>query len=97
MEQITVSIHEIRDTATTLRMHNKSIERILEEIRLLVNQSDQYWQSKSSSAFRIKFNGLKNTFDSYYQIINEFASYLDKTCEQYELNENTLTQNINAF
>ena len=97
MQEINVSINEVRETANQVRIYNKEIEAILESIQSFVNQSDMFWQSQASSSFRTKFNGLRSTFDSYCHILNEFALYLDKTCDQYEINESTLTQNINAF
>ena len=62
-----------------------------------MNSLSQNWSSPAGESIVARFNALDSTFENYYKIIENYASFLDQAVETYDSAENTINAGASSF
>ena len=93
MPDIKITFQEVRERTREIRKHNQNLTDILNEIKTAINALESEWTSDTSDTIRSKITGMQPKFDSYREVIESYAKFLDNTVERYEGTESTLQTN----
>lgn len=93
MPDIKIQFSEVRNYAKKIRNHNNVLNDTLKEIQRIINALEADFTSDTSDTIRSKITGMQPKFDSYREVIESYAKFLDNTVEQYETTEGTLQSN----
>jgi len=93
MADIKITFAEVRTKTQQIRNHNKSLDETLIQIKNAINALESEWTSDTSDTIRSKITGMQPKFNSYREVIESYAKFLDNTVEQYETTEGTLQSN----
>ncbi len=87
MPDIKITFQELRDTASKLRSHNEKLTDFLTQIKNDINALETEWTSDTSDTFRAKITGMQPKFDSYKEVVEKYATFLDNTAQKIEETE----------
>ena len=93
MPDIKITFAEVRTKTQQIRTHNEKLSDTLQQIKSIINALEAEWTSDTSDTIRSKITGMQPKFDSYKEVIESYAKFLDNTVEQYETTEGTLQSN----
>lgn len=93
MPDIKITFSEVRTKTQQIRTHNDKLSETLQQIKSIINALESEWTSDTSDTIRAKITGMQPKFDSYKEVIESYAKFLDNTVEQYETTESTLQSN----
>ena len=93
MPDIKITFQALRDKTQQLRDKNKQLDQILTDTKNAINSLEADWSSDTSITIRDKITGMQPTFDTYREVIESYAKFLDSALAQYESTEATLTTN----
>ena len=93
MPDIRITFSEMRQKSQQIRAHNEKLTDTLNEIKSAINALEADWTSDTSDTIRSKITGMQPKFDSYREVIESYAKFLDNTVAQYENTEGTLQSN----
>lgn len=93
MADIKITFQEVRDKTAQIRSYNETLTQTLESIKSAINALEAEWTSDTSDTIRAKITGMQPKFDSYKEVIESYAKFLDNTVQQYETTESTLNTN----
>lgn len=96
MADIKITFAEVTTKAGELRTHNKKLDDNLAEIKRKINALKTEWTSDTSETVQRKINGMQQTFDTYKEVIESYAKFLDDTVRMYENTESTLNSNAES-
>lgn len=93
MPDIKITFEEVRMKAKQLRGYNSTLTETLNNIKQTINNLEPQWTSDTSDTIRAKITGMQPKFDTYKEVVESYAKFLDNTAAQYEGTENTLNSN----
>ncbi|HJC40240.1 MAG TPA: pore-forming ESAT-6 family protein [Candidatus Intestinimonas pullistercoris] len=93
MPDIKITFQALRDKTQQLRDKNKQLDQILTDTKNAINSLEADWSSDTSITIRDKITGMQPTFDTYREVIESYAKFLDSAIAQYESTEATLNTN----
>lgn len=96
MPDMKITFAEVRAKATQMRNYNDTLTETLITIKNAINGLESQWTSDTSDTIRAKITAMQPKFDSYKEVIESYAKFLDNTVAQYETTENTLNTNANS-
>jgi WXG100 family type VII secretion target len=96
MADIKITFEEVRAKATEIRGYNDTLTTTLENIKNAINALEAEWTSDTSDTIRAKITGMQPKFDSYKEVIESYAQFLNNTADEYEQAETTLNQNASS-
>lgn len=97
MEQIRISLEEVSQTATNLRVCNANLEDVLDYVYHLMNELSSVWSSQGSMELIGRFNSFATRFKDERETIESYARFLDFTVSSYQANESSITANAANF
>ena len=93
MPDIKITFQALRDKTQQLRDKNTRLDQILTDTKNAINSLEADWSSDTSITIRDKITGMQPTFDTYREVIESYAKFLDSAIAQYESTEATLNTN----
>lgn len=96
MPDISITFEEVRAKSSQIRSHNQTLTDTLAEIKKAINDLESTWTSDTSDTIRAKITGMQPKFDTYKEVIESYAKFLDQTVQQYENTESTLNSNASS-
>ncbi len=93
MADIKITFSEVRTQNQKIRNHNQTLDDKLKQIKNIINALESDWTSDTSDTIRAKISAMQPKFDSYREVIESYAKFLDNTVEQWETTEGTLQSN----
>ena len=96
MADIKITFEEVKAKATQLRGYNETLTETLITIKNAINSLEAQWSSDTSDTIRAKITAMQPKFDSYKEVIESYAKFLDNTAAQYEATETTLNTNASS-
>lgn len=96
MADIKITFSELRGKTAELRRHNDTLTTTLQDIKSAINALESQWTSDTSDTIRSKINAMQPKFDTYKEVIESYAKFLDNTVAQYEQTEGTLNSNASS-
>lgn len=96
MPDMKITFEEVRAKAAQMRSYNETLTETLATIKNAINGLEAQWTSDTSDTIRSKITAMQPKFDSYKEVIESYAKFLDNTVAQYETTENTLNTNAGS-
>lgn len=96
MPDIKITFAEVRAKKQQILKHNQTLDDTLKQIKNIINALEADWTSDASDTIRSKINGMQKKFDSYREVIESYAKFLDNTVDQYEKTESDLQSNASS-
>lgn len=93
MPDIKITFEEVRSKTQKIRNHNEKLTDTLLQIKSAINALEAEWTSDTSDTIRSKISGMQPKFDTYKEVIESYAKFLDNTVVRYEGTEGTLRSN----
>ena len=93
MPDIKITFQALTAKTTSLRNKNEELDGLLTDIKNAINSLEADWSSDTSITIRDKITGMQPTFDTYREVIESYAKFLDRAIAQYESTEATLNTN----
>ena len=97
MDQLSISLEQVSETAAVLRTLNQSMQESLAQIKRLMNETDLSWLSESGETIRTRFNQFALRFETQKEDIESYARFLDRTVTDYDTLETTLNANASGM
>lgn len=97
MDTILITLEQLHQASSAIRSDNKSLNANLKEIHTIMQQLEAYWSSPSASALRSRFQTMLPVFDTYQNIVESYAQFLDQTAEAYQQMEQQLKTNADVL
>lgn len=96
MPDIKITFGEVRTKTKQIRSRNDTLTDTLNQIKQIINNLESQWTSDTSDTIRAKITGMQPKFDTYKEVIESYAKFLDNTVAQYEGTESTLNSNATS-
>ena len=93
MENLVISLDEVRQLSSELRKLNEEISVVLKRSEKDMQSLSGVWESDGSRTIRERFIYFAKRFVEQAQTIESYARFLDYTVNSYESLESTITQN----
>lgn len=93
MPDIKITFQALRDKTQQLRDKNTQLDQTLTDTKNAINGLEADWSSDTSITIRDKITGMQEIFDTYREVIESYAKFLDSAIAQYEFTEATLNTN----
>ena len=91
-----ITFEEVRTKTKQIRGYNDTLTETLNTIKQTINSLESQWTSDTSDTIRAKITGMQPKFDTYKEVIESYAKFLDNTVAQYEGTESTLNSNASS-
>lgn len=90
MEQLTITLEELKKYATSFRVQNQKLEQELNQIHRIMNELNTIWSSPAQLAYVSRFKKLLPVFEDYANVVESYARYLDSTYDSYQMLESKM-------
>ncbi len=96
MNNLRISLDTVNECAGKIRMCSAQMYEHLQEMKKEMNSTGNTWISEGGEAIRTRFNQFAGRFDLQKELIESYASFLDRTVETYNTLETTITGNASS-
>lgn len=96
MADIKITFAEVEAKTQQIRNHNKRLDETLAEIKKVINALEADWTSDASDEIRAKITGMQPKFDSYREVIESYAKFLDGVVEKWKTTDEARAQSARA-
>ena len=97
MDGIKVQLSALSDAASTLRARNAALYDLCQQMKKQMNDLCSIWMSDGSEMIRMKFMSFSSQFENSREVIEQYASFLDRALASYDHIESTITTNAASF
>ena len=97
MDQISISLNEVSETASRIRQLNQMMYDALNKMKKEMNLLSGTWISEGSQEIRSRFGVFANRFDRQKTVIDEYARFLELTVSSYDSLESAITGNASGI
>ncbi len=97
MDGIKVQLSALSDAASTLRARNAALYDLCQQMKKQMNDLSSIWMSDGSEMIRMKFMSFSSQFENSREVIEQYASFLDRALASYDHIESTITTNAASF
>ncbi|MBR2808730.1 MAG: pore-forming ESAT-6 family protein [Erysipelotrichaceae bacterium] len=97
MDNIKISLSEVSELAAQMRSLNIRMKDTLDRVKGQMNDLRAVWESESSDTLRERFNFFSVKFEQCYEVIDNYARFLDLTVASYDATETTINTNASSF
>ena len=95
---IKITTSELTSAAAQIRSYNDSLRDDLNQIYTAMQSLDATWQSDAGRDIRAAMDSHRDRFfQQYYNVIDSYAQFLDRSASNYEQVETSIQSNANAF
>ena len=97
MDNIKISLAEVSNSASQIRLINTNLDDTLNYIKQMMNQLNAVWNSDDATAITNRFMQFSRRFEEESLTIEEYARFLDLTVSSYDNLESTIQNNASSF
>lgn len=97
MEHLKISLAEVSDTASQIRLYNGKLDDTLSYVNKLMSELNSIWLSDGQEALLSQFQQFANRFIDESETIETYAKFLDDTVSSYDSLESTIVANASNF
>lgn len=97
MEELKISLQDISESASQIRLLNNKLDETLSQVNRLMNELNNVWLSTGEERLLQAFQNFSNKFISESEIIENYARFLDDTVSSYDSLESTIVANASNF
>ena len=88
---------ELRNAGADLRKNVNNMKSTLDEATQTINGTAASWESMAAENLRRRYTSLSAKFSDFYDAINNYALFLDKTAEAYEAADKKIEERANEL
>lgn len=93
----TINYGSLGGWAEKLNKHNTDMRDTLNQIQRKINATAGEYESNEAAAIREKITGMTPKFQSYQDVVENYAKFLKNTYEQMKTTSTSLTNNAGRF
>ena len=97
MDQIRISLAEVSEIASQMRLLNNNLDEVLNYVLKLMNDLNAVWMSEGAEAIIARFQKFSSRFIDESETIESYARFLDLTVSSYDSLESTIKANAEGF
>ena len=99
MEGLEISIPEVQQAASTIENLNKNLSMNLDEIKQIMNSTQDVYRSADATTIRAKFEMFsKKYFEDYKDVIDKYVAFLrNAVAEGYSSTQAKENSSANQF
>ncbi len=95
MAEIKVNSQMLRDASTSLMAELGNFQQITNDVSTGLNNLSNDWTGEAFNNFQANVQALNPTFEKYAEVINQYADFLNKSADQYDQAEATISNETN--
>ncbi len=96
MPDIKVNFQQLRDKAKDIRTSNGELRSLLQDIKSKIKGLEADYTSDASDTIRMKIDKEERRITDYYDVIESFCAFLERTADRYEQTEGVVRQNAES-
>ncbi len=96
MADIKINFQQLRDKAKDIRTSNGNLKSLLEDIQTKIKGLEADYTSDASDTIRMKIDKEGRRITDYYDVIESFCAFLERTADRYEQMEGVVRQNAES-
>lgn len=96
MADIKISYQEVLNAARDVRRHNEKLSTTLADIKSLIQSMEREFVALASDNTRENMNAMQPIFDTYKEVIEKYAQFLEKAAASHENVDRTLASNADS-
>ncbi|MCR5740004.1 MAG: WXG100 family type VII secretion target [Lachnospiraceae bacterium] len=96
-EQQYINYGEFNNRADKIKGMNDTLKDELMKIKDAIKSLEGDWESNSAKTIREKIEGMIPTFNKYYDVVDNYVTFIKNTARTYENAENSNNANANKF
>ncbi len=96
-EQQYINYGEFNARADKIKGMNDTLKDELNNIKNAINSLSGDWESNSARTIREKIEGMVPTFNKYYDVVDNYVTFIKNTAKTYENAENSNNANASKF
>ena len=85
MSQLKIKSDELRGYAIDMRNKINSMRESLNHASLDMDRTVNAFEGNAADTFRNQYNSLKPRFDDFYSAMENYAIFLDKVADEYDI------------
>lgn len=97
MDQIKITLNEVSNLASQIRLINANLDDVLDYAKRLMQDLNVVWNSDGATAIMNRFLQFSNRFNEESETIESYARFLDYTVSSYDSLESTIESNAQTF
>ena len=97
MDTISITLPEVRNTASQIRLINTNLDDTLAYVSKLMSDLNSVWVSEGAETLLSRFLQFSGRFSVESETIESYANFLDFTVSTYDSLESTITSNASYF
>lgn len=97
MALIQVTPDLLNGKATELRGIKDEHDQAMLRMRTLILGLNEIWKGDAQDAFVAKYESMQTTFQSFSQMIDDYATLMNTTAQTMQESDTTLASTINSF
>ena len=97
MNELKISLSEVSNTASQIRVYNQRLDETLNYVSKVMNDLNSIWQSDGQTTLIDRFNRFARKFVEEYETFESYAQFLDNTVSDYDSLETTINANASNF
>ena len=83
MAQFKVTPEYLKNSSSNIKSIRTGIQNTLQDVEAEMKKMKNDWESEAANAFISKFLGLKDNFEAYYKVMDQYSNFLNSTAEAY--------------
>lgn len=92
MAEIKVNSEMLRNASLQIKQEGANFSDLAIDFQQGLNALSNIWEGDAFNSFKAQLDSLEPSLERYSEVIQEYATFLETTAEQYEATE-TATQN----
>lgn len=97
MEHIKITLPEVSNLASQIRLINEEMYDVLVNAEKLMEELNGVWISDGASTIFMRFKNFTRRFTEEKETIETYARFLDHTVSSYDSLETTIEANASSF
>lgn len=94
MEDLQISIEELRHCAQVFRSINQNLNQSLNQVNKIMNELASSWSSPTQVVLNARFKKLLPIFDDYQKVVANYARFLDLSADSYDILERKMQDGV---
>lgn len=95
MALIQVTPDVLRSKAGEVRKYKGQHDEVIARLRNLVNGLNETWKGEAQAAFVANFESMRNTFNNFSNMLEDYARRMDAAANQMEQTDAGLAKKFN--
>ena len=92
MAEFKVTPELLRSSSRNIATIKSNVQTTMQNIEAEMRKMKNDWDSEAANAFISKFLGLKDNFEAYYKVIEQYSKFLETTATTYTQTDSEISK-----